>query len=126
MGAKTGEALLLLARTFESQGAILEVQSSHSQYCTVATIMHYTWAVYVAYPAEAGLCSRHLHMQAIKCHVALTSGGKQLPATEVESQVALARLLMSHTQNTQEARQRLERAVSPSHRSMPHAFNEKF
>ena len=53
-------------------------------------------------------------MQAIKCHVALTSGGKQLPAIEVESQIALARLLMAQTQNTQEARQRLERAVSPS------------
>ena len=63
-------------------------------------------------------------MQAIKCHVALTSGGKQLPAIEVESQVVLARLLMAHTQNTQEARQRLERAVSPFPSwSMPHAFS---
>ena len=31
MGAKTGEALLLLARTFESQGALLEVQSAHAE-----------------------------------------------------------------------------------------------
>ena len=60
-------------------------------------------------------------MQAIKCHVALTSGGKQLPAIEVESQVALARLLMAHTQNTQEARQRLERAVSPLLQTIRHA-----
>ena len=56
MGAKTGEALLLLARTFESQGAMLEVQSSHSQYSMVATIIGDTWAVYVACSAEAGLC----------------------------------------------------------------------
>ena len=61
-------------------------------------------------------------MQAIKCHVALTARGKQLPAIEVESQVALARLLMAHTQNTQEARQRLERAVSPFLPSTLHAF----
>ena len=36
-----------------------------------------------------------------------------MPAIEVESQLALATLLMSHTQNIQDARQRLERAVSP-------------
>ena len=36
-----------------------------------------------------------------------------MPALEVESQLALATLLMSYTHNTQDARQRLERAVSP-------------
>ena len=56
MGAKTGEALLLLARTFESHGAMLEVQSSDSQHSTVATIIGHTWAVYVASSAENGFC----------------------------------------------------------------------
>ena len=34
---------------------------------------------------------------------------------EIESQMALANLLMAHTHNIQEARQRLDRAVRPSH-----------
>lgn len=97
--ARVGEALLLLARTFESQGAVLEVLLTFS--CPPSCCYAYQGSESETMP----------DVQAIKCHTALCSGGKQLPSIEVQSQIALARLLIAHTHNVHEARQRLERAV---------------
>lgn len=50
---------------------------------------------------------------AIRCLQAVCDSNKELPAVEAKTRLELARVLLDETENVSEARQHLERAVSP-------------
>ena len=50
-------------------------------------------------------------VQAIRCYIALLSSKAEVPMVEARSHLALAKLLLEHTTDIQDARQHLVRAV---------------
>ena len=61
-----------------------------------------------------GLLASNQHFQAIKCLEAVCHNSTQMPVAAAKARLWLSQLLLEHTQNTNEATQHLQQAVSLS------------